>query len=88
MYQTIGEKIEVICHYGGSVAGLAGKLKPLKFRWQGQVYSIQQITLATDTKDGGVRKRLYSVMSGGNVYRLSFNRDNESWSLEEIWMEG
>lgn len=88
MYQTIGETIEVVGVYASSRAGLAGKFRPAKFRWQGRVYPISQITLATDTRDGGVRCRLYSLVSGGNVYRVSFNRDNEEWLLEEVWMEG
>lgn len=88
MYQTIGESIEMIVVYGSSLPGQVGRLKPLRFRWQGRVYPVHQITLATDTKDGGIRKRLYSVVSRGNVYRLSFNRDNEEWALEEIWLEG
>ena len=88
MYQTIGERIEMMAVYGRPVPGLVGKLKPLRFRWQGKVYPVERITLATDTKDGGIRKRLYSVVSRGNVYRLSFNRENEDWLLEEIWLEG
>lgn len=88
MYQTIGERIEVVVVYGPPASKLRGKLKPIKFRWRGKVYPIRQITLATDTKDGGVRRRFFSVVSGGNVYRICFNRENEDWILEEVWMEG
>lgn len=88
MYQTIGEKIEVATVYAPAHPKLPTKLKPIKFKWQGRVYPIDQITLVVDAKDGGIRQRLYSVVVKGNVYRLQFNRENELWTLEEIWLDG
>lgn len=81
MYQTIGEDIEVIGIFK------RGKLMPRKFQWRQQVLDIQEVTMINDTRDGGVKKRFYSVMSGGNLFRLSFNRDSEVWRVEEIWCE-
>lgn len=82
MYQTIDETIAVAGVYNQS------SFVPKKFRWHQQTLKIDQITLISDTKDGGVRKRLYSVMSGGNVYRLEFNRDTEQWLLNQLWFDG
>lgn len=81
MYQTIGETIKVAGVFGSA------KFTPKKFEWRTQIYQISQITLVNDVKDGGIKKRWYSVMAGANLYRLCFNRDNESWSLEEVWCE-
>lgn len=81
MYQTIGEDIEVIGIFK------RGKLIPKKFQWRQQVLNIQEVTMVNDTRDGGIKKRFYSVMSGGNLFRLSFNRDSEVWKIEEIWCE-
>lgn len=86
MYQTIGDRIEVIGVYQQS--GQPAHFVPKKFKWRGNVYPISEITLVSDVKDGGVRQRLYSVMAGGNVYRLMFNRDDEVWELAEVWYEG
>ncbi len=85
MYQTIGEAIEVV-----GIFHQAKRLKfePKKFLWRGKVYPVQEITLANDFKDGGVRKRWYSLLSGGNVYRVCFNRESEAWQLEEVWCDG
>lgn len=80
MYQTIDEPIDVAGVYAKST------FTPRKFRWKNKEYLIQEITLKSDTKDGGVRKRLYSVLVGRELYRLTFNRENESWRLEEIWI--
>jgi hypothetical protein len=81
MYQTIAETIEVVGIYR------QGKFQPVKFKWQGRVFPVQEITLVADLKNGGVRGRQYSVVSGGNVYRLYFNRDQENWQLKELWVE-
>lgn len=81
MYQTISESIDVVGVYTKNT------FTPKKFRWKSKEYWINQITLKSDTKDGGIKKRLYSVLVGQDLYRLSFNRENESWTLEEIWID-
>ena len=81
MYQTIHEPIAVAGVYR------QGKFEPKKFQWGGRTLPVKEVTLVIDSKDGGVRKRHYSILSGGNVYRLCFNREAESWLLEEMWME-
>lgn len=84
MYQTIGEDISVIGVYRPR-----GKFKfePRKFLWRGSEYHVSEITLCNDVKDGGVRKRYFSLVAKGNVYRISFNRDTEHWTIEEVWCE-
>lgn len=82
MYQTIDEAVNVAGAYKNS------RFQPVKFQWRSQIYPIQEITLISDVKDGGVRKRYYSVVAGGTVYRLCFNRETEQWLLEEVWYEG
>ena len=81
MYQKIGEDIGVL--------GIYQKAKFIlkKFEWRGRDYLIEKITLISDIKDGQVRKRLYSVACGPNLYRLEFNRESEKWTLEEVWCE-
>lgn len=81
MYQTIEEPIEVAGVYTKST------FIPKKFRWKQREYLIKEITLKSDTKDGGVRKRLYSVLVGKELYRLTFNREDETWMLEEVWID-
>lgn len=81
MYQTIDEPIEVVGVYKQH------HFFPRKFRWHHQEYTVSEITLRSDTKDGAIRKRLYSVMCGGTLYRLEFNRETEAWILQEVWVE-
>ena len=81
MYQTINEQIIIAGVYQ------ANKFIPKKFKWGEKTYLVDEITLSSDFKDGGVRKRAYSVVSSGNVFRLEFNRETEGWWLREIWVE-
>jgi hypothetical protein len=81
MYQTINEDIAVVGVYSKSC------FIPKKFKWKDRVFPIQEITLFSDVRSGDIRKRLYSVTSGGNVYRLEFNRSSEKWQILEIWIE-
>lgn len=81
MYQTIGETISVIGVYAGQA------FSPKKFLWKGREYRVDHITFITDIRDGTTRKRRYSVTSGSQAYRLLFNRDSETWKLEELWVE-
>ncbi len=81
MFTSITEAIDVVCVFAN------GKCIPKKFKWRERVISISQITLINDTKDAGIKKRLYSVMDQKTLYRLEFNRDTEHWTLLEIWSE-
>ncbi|GIK83930.1 MAG: hypothetical protein BroJett025_05520 [Patescibacteria group bacterium] len=81
MYQTINETISVLGVYARS------HFVPKKFKWKEKIFPIKEITLYSDVRDGGVKKRLYSVVSGANVYRLEFNRESEKWYILEVWVE-
>ncbi|MFZ5376056.1 MAG: hypothetical protein ACOZAN_00095 [Patescibacteria group bacterium] len=60
---------------------------PRAFLWRDDQYRVEQVTFQTDFKDGDRKKRFYAVESGGNLYRLLFDREDESWFLEEVWCE-
>jgi len=82
MYQRINEVVEVVGSYTGR------GFTPKRFKWQNNIYDIDQITLKNDARDGGRHLRFYSVIVKGNAYRLRFDRDEEKWLLEEVWYEG
>lgn len=81
MYQKIGEEIKVAGVYKGHT------FKPFQLMWRNQQLKISAITLTSDVKDGMVRKRFYSVLIGKEIYRLLFNRETETWTLDEIWLD-
>lgn len=81
MYQTIHETI--------AVAGVYDRAKflPKSFVWRQRKRAVSEITLMANINDGGIKKRHYAVIAENNLYRLLFDRQNEVWWLEEIWME-
>lgn len=81
MFQTIDEKVNVVGLYSG------GKFLPKKIQWGERLLVIEEITLVSEIREGGVKKRMYSVVCGRELYRLVFNRETELWILEEIWVE-
>ena len=81
MFQTVKEKISVVGVYSQA------QFVPKKFLWQQRVYPVEQITFISEIRDAAVGKRQYSVISGGNSYRLIFDRSEELWELAELWCE-
>lgn len=81
-FVPINESIDVVGSYSNK-----RPFRPTKFRWRDKVFSISQITLTSNTKDGEIRKRLYSVVANNTLYRLEFTLDSEHWLLLEIWNE-
>lgn len=82
MFQTIDEKVSVIGLYK------SGVFFPKKIQWGERVLLVREITLVSDIKEGQVKKRMYSLLCGKELYRLVFNRETEIWVLQEIWVEG
>ena len=81
MYKKIHEPIEVMGVYLGRA------FAPRQFKWRQCRYKVDSVTLRTDYFDGSLKKRIYAVAVGVNLYRLLFNRESESWFLEEIWCD-
>jgi hypothetical protein len=82
MYQTIHEKIAVAGIYNQAI------FTPKKLKWRNKVLLVQQTTFIANIKDGGTKKRMYSVVCEGMLYRICFDRDAETWMLEEVWYDG
>ncbi len=81
MYQPIKQKIAVAGVYESAY------FSPRKFKYRSREYVVQKITVTADVKDGGVRKRFYSVVANDNIFRLCFDREREIWTLEEAWID-
>lgn len=92
MYQTINEAVSVLGIFEKASptqrpTGCGAGFTPKKFRWHNRTYPIEKITSIHSSRDGGVEKRRYAVISGANLYLLEYNRSKETWTLEQIWME-
>ncbi len=81
MFTEVHELIEVIGIYQKS------GFVPKKFQWRDKTYLVDEVTAVAEIRDGETKQRRYSVLVGGNVYRLLFHRDREVWWLEEVYCD-
>jgi hypothetical protein len=81
VYQLINEPIAVVGIFD------LGRFTPRRFKWRQRVHEVNEITFVSDTKDGGVPYRWYSIVSGQEVYRLRHQRQSDVWTLWELWVE-
>lgn len=81
-YQEINEPIMAagVYHHG--------KFHLKRFQWRNKIYNVAKITLTSDVTDGTIKYRWISVLTTDHgVYRLRFNREDETWLLSEVWVE-
>lgn len=82
MYQDMDETIEVVVLFQNS------KMKPSRFRWNGTVYKITEITGDWKTDVGAYRIRHFAVVdSSSNFFQLSYDERKTSWIISKIWVE-
>ena len=62
----------------------AGRMEPAWFLWRGRKYLVREITYAWESREGMARLRHFSVVSGGNVYNLSYNPVKCAWELRGV----
>lgn len=79
MLNSVNEPISVIGIYKHS------RFIPKKFLWRDTVIPATQITFITDTKNGQMKVRTYSILHNNILYRLEFNRESEQWFLRETY---
>ena len=63
-------------------------MRPVWFIWRGRKYPVSEVTYAYESREGMVRMRLFTVVSGANVYSLAYNPVETVWEMrgvEEDW---
>ncbi|HIJ60782.1 MAG TPA: hypothetical protein HPP56_09275 [Nitrospirae bacterium] len=76
---SIGENISVLASFSSSY-----KMKPLRFKWSGRLFDINEITYQWVTKDGLKTIYHFSVIAGGSLYELTFDTHSLIWRLERL----
>ena len=59
-------------------------IQPHSFFWHGRQIKIETINLVHTSKNGVSLFYHFSVMSGGNFYRLRFDTGKLAWILEAV----
>lgn len=82
-YEEIDEPVEVITFFQD------GKLYPLRFKWQGQVYKITSVNSRWSERIGLGRKIHFSVSANTpDCYELIFDTEDLAWNLKCVFLEG
>jgi len=75
----IQETISVVASFG-----MPYKIRPVKFRWNGKLFEVKEVTYAWQTKEGQTRIYHFSITDGKTLYELSFDTVSLAWRLERL----
>ncbi|GAB4341004.1 MAG: hypothetical protein Kow0037_27270 [Calditrichia bacterium] len=82
-YEELFEPIEVISYFQN------GKITPLKFRWNGRIYKIKQVTGHWKENQGYAQQHHFSVqVDGSDCFELLFDSSDFSWQLARVCLDG
>jgi hypothetical protein len=77
-----GEPVEMIGHF------CMGRVRPCRFRWNGQVYRISSVSSQWETREGAYPLYHYVVRTRGeDVYEIHFDTSDLSWVLDFHYSE-
>ncbi len=75
----IRETISVVASFG-----MPYKIRPVKFRWNGKLFEVKDITYVWQTKEGQTKIYHFSITDGKTLYELSFDTASLVWRLERL----
>ncbi len=90
MYQDIEEQVDVIAIFEAAHTGgrTTGRMRPIKFRWNGRAVKIKKITGTWKSDVGAHKIRYFAVLdSASNFFQLAYDERNTVWVLNKIWVE-
>lgn len=80
MNEIINEKVSVITIYNNEKRTTL----PYIIKWQGKKHLITKIGYHHIQREGRTLAHIFSVCNNALAFRLNFNTDNLSWTLEAI----
>ena len=75
--EDIGERVEVLAVCS------SGSIKPLRFKWSGRAYEVQDVNARWTDRSGGSYSLHYSVQVGDETYLLRFSGTDLQWWLDK-----
>lgn len=59
-------------------------IKPVWFDWRNRKHSVQETTYTWTDLKGNVRRLHFAVRDEGGLYQLTYDTNEQTWSLEGI----
>ena len=75
----IQETINVVASFG-----MPYRIKPVRFRWNGKLFEVKEITYVWQTKEGQTKIYHFSITDGKTLYELSFDTASLVWRLGRL----
>ena len=83
IYEDIFEPIEVISLFKD------GKIKPLRFKWNGRVYKINRLNGHWVSPQGYTKQYHFSLMADTyDHFEIMFDTSNFEWQIARVCLEG
>ena len=83
VYEDIFEPIEVISLFKD------GKIKPLRFKWNGRIYKINRLNGHWISPQGYTKQYHFSLMADTyDYFEIMFDTSNFEWQIARVCLEG
>lgn len=69
------------------IFGPGGKIQPVWFEWQRRKHTVLDTTYRYDGRCGDSRLLHFTVTDEGGLYELTYNTDDQTWTLQGIEVE-
>ena len=80
MFESLSDPVDVL------TAFVEGKVRPLRFRWQGRVHRVSKVTGEWSRREGQTVLRYYAVeAAGGETFELCYDPRGPRWILSRAW---
>ncbi|MFI5370737.1 MAG: DUF6504 family protein [Candidatus Eisenbacteria bacterium] len=80
MFETLNDPVDVL------TAFVDGRVRPLRFRWQGRVVRVRRVTGEWTRREGNTLMKYFAVEAGGSeTYELCYDPRGPRWLLSRAW---
>jgi len=59
-------------------------MRPVKFKWQGRVYPVKEITHTWSSRDGLALSVHFAVSDGATLFEIAYDTVSMRWTLEGV----
>lgn len=81
-YELLEDPIKVRADFN------AGKVEPLMFKRHGRVYRVSELHAWWKDISTGEKIFFFSVTAEGDVYHLRWRREDDTWTLHAVVIDG
>jgi hypothetical protein len=77
---SLFDRIEVYIVFNGE----GRKMRPVKFRWNGRVYAVRDVTYTWESTRGATKYLHFAVCDDANLFELVFDSSALVWEVRNV----